>query len=314
MNPPRIGLDLVDKSNATNALAAIKRASGLGVPMLWATTGRNAPDPMTYFAAALEVTEDVVLGTAIVPTYPRHPAMLATQALALDQLAPGRLRLGIGPSHRPSMEGAFGLPMGKPLDHLREYLTVLRALLSEGRVDFTGDYFSVHLEFGNTVDAPLYISALRRNAFRLAGELADGAISWICPLDYLREAAGPAMRDAAEQAGRPSPRLIAHIPVAMVADRATMIKAARPRLESYGRLPFYANMFKDAGFPVGSNGAVSDDLIDHLVVWGDDVTVRARLGDAFDGGIDEVLVTLYTASDLAGEEARLCTILADLAR
>jgi hypothetical protein len=93
-----------------------------------------------------------------------------------------------------------------------------------------------------------------------------------------------------------------------------MIKAARPRLESYGRLPFYANMFKDAGFPVGSNGAVSDDLIDHLVVWGDDATVRARLGDAFDGGIDEVLVTLYTASDPAGEEARLCTILADLAR
>lgn len=312
--PPRIGLDLVDKSNSIGAINAIKRAAALGVPMLWATTGRNAPDPMTYFAAALDVTEAVVLGTAIVPTYPRHPVMLATQALALDQLAPGRLRLGIGPSHRPTIEGAFGLPMGKPLDHLREYLIVLRALLSDGQVDFTGDYYAVHVDFGHTVDVPLYISALRRNAFRLAGELADGAISWICPLDYLREIAGPAMRGAAEQAGRPTPRMIAHIPVTMVDDRATMLNAARPRLESYGRLPFYANMFKDAGFPVGSNGAVSDDLIDHLVVWGDDAEVRARLNAAFDGGIDEVLVTLYTAGNPADEEARLCKILADLAR
>ncbi|HEX3722141.1 MAG TPA: LLM class flavin-dependent oxidoreductase [Nitrolancea sp.] len=311
--PPRIGLDLVDKSNATAAVDAIRRAAHAGVPMLWATTGRNSPDPLTYFAAALAVTNDVVLGTAIVPTYPRHPAMLATQALALEQLAPGRLRLGIGPSHRPTIEGSYGIPMGKPLDHLREYLTVLRALLSTGRVDFDGTYYSVHSDLNATAEIPLYISALRHNAFRLAGELADGAISWICPLDYLRQTAGPAMQAAAEQAGRPAPRMIAHIPVAMVDDRATMLKGARPRLENYGRLPFYAGMFADAGFAVGANGAVSDDLIDHLVVWGDDATVKAQLSAAFEGGIDEVLVTLYTAGDPAGEEARLCRILAEMA-
>jgi len=309
---PRVGLDLVDKSNAQGALAAIDRAAGLGVPMLWATTGRNVPDPLTYFAAALATTDDVVLGTAIVPTYPRHPVMLATQALALDQIAPGRLRLGIGPSHRPTIEGAFGIPMGKPLDHLREYLTVLRGLLRDGHVDFDGTYYTVHSDLNATSDLPLYISALRRNAFRLAGELADGAISWVCPLDYLRQTAGPAMRDAAKQAGRPAPRLIAHIPVAMVADRDVMLKVSRPRLENYGRLTFYARMFADAGYPVGENGAVSDELLDHLVVWGDDAEVRSRLNAAFAAGIDELLITLYSADDPANEEARLCRILAEI--
>ena len=309
---PRIGLDLVDKSNAQGALSAIKRAAEIGVPMLWATTGRNVPDPLTYFAAALAKTDDVVLGTAIVPTYPRHPVMLATQALALDQIAPGRLRLGIGPSHRPTIEGAFGLPMGKPLDHLREYLTVLRGLLRDGHVDFEGTYYKVHSDLNGTADLPLYISALRQNAFRLAGELADGAISWVCPLDYLRQTAGPAMREAATQAGRPAPRLIAHIPVAMVAERDTMWRVSRPRLENYGRLTFYARMFADAGYPVGENGAVSDELLDHLVVWGDDTEVRSRLTAAFAGGIDELLITLYPADKPADEEARLCRILAGI--
>lgn len=310
--PPRIGLDLVDKGSSSGALAAIERAAGLGVPMLWATTGRNVPDPLTYFAAALAKTEDVVLGTAIVPTYPRHPVMLATQALALDQIASGRFRLGIGPSHRPTIEGAFGIPMGKPLDHLREYLTVLRGLLSNGRVDFEGAYYTVHSDLNATADLPLYISALRQNAFRLAGELADGAISWVCPLDYLRHTAGPAMRDAATQAGRPAPRLIAHIPVAMVAERDVMLRVSRPRLENYGRLTFYARMFADAGYAVGENGAVSDELLDHLVVWGDDAEVRSRLNAAFAGGIDELLITLYPADDPAGEEARLCRILVEI--
>lgn len=312
MSTPRIGLDLVDKSNARAAMEAAERAAGNGVSMLWATTGRNVPDPMTYFAAALEAIEGVTFGTAIVPTYPRHPVVLATQAMALEQLSPGRFRLGIGPSHQPTIEGAYGIPMGKPLDHLREYLTILRLLLTTGWCEFSGTYYTVRTDINNTVNLPIYISALRRNAFRLAGELADGAISWVTPLDYLRQVAGPAMRDAASAAGRPAPRLIAHVPVVMTASRNTMLAAARPRLENYGRLPFYAGMFSDAGFPVGENGAVSDDLLDHLVVWGDDDQVRERLAAAFGDRIDEVLVTLFPAGQVAAEEASLCRILAAL--
>ncbi len=312
MSDPRIGLDLVDKTNAHAAVSAAKRAADIGVSMIWATTGPSAPDPMTYFAAALEAIPDVTFGTAIVPTYPRHPLMLATQALALDQLSPGRFRLGVGPSHRPTIEGAYGIQMGKPLDHLREYLVILRSLLTTGQVEFSGSYFSVRARLNAPAEMPIYISALRKNAFRLAGELADGAISWLCPLDYLRQIAGPNMHDAAERAERPAPRMIAHVPVVMTDDRDRMLTTARPVIERYGRLPFYAGMFRDAGFPVGENGAVSDDLLDHLVVWGDGARVRERLSSALNDGIDEVLVTLFPSRDLASEEANLCRILAGM--
>lgn len=313
MNLPRVGMDLTDKSNAAAARNFVLRAEAHGLPMAWSTVGRAAPDPMTYFAAAAEATERIILGTAIVPTYPRHPIVMASQTAALEQLTPGRYRLGIGPSHRLSIEGAFGIPMGKPLEHLREYLTVLRPLLWEGQADFDGTYYSVHIDGLSVAKVPIYVSALRSNAFRLAGELADGAISWVCPLGYLREKAQPAMLAAAKAAGRPAPRMIAHVPVVMSDDRDTMAKVARPMISRYASQHFYARMFDDAGFPVGTTGEVSDDLLDHLIVWGSDEQVRDRLAEALSGEIDEILVTLIPADNLASEEERIIKILASLA-
>jgi F420-dependent oxidoreductase-like protein len=311
MELPRVGMDLVDKSSATGALAGVERAEARGVPMVWSTTGRGNPDPMTFFGAAAARTSNVGMGTAIVPTYPRHPAVMATQTVAMEQLAPGRFRLGIGTSHRPTIEGAYGLDMGKPLAHLREYLTVLRALLWDGQAEFSGDYFQVKSQINGAAQTPIYISALRANAFRLAGELADGAISWMCPLGFLRQTAAPAMRQGAERAGRATPRMVAHVPVVMSDDRDVMLSSARPRVSGYARQVFYANMFADAGFPVGSNADVSDDLLDHLVVWGDPGEVERRLGEALGEGIDELLVMLIPTErvDLMEEEARLTEVL-----
>jgi alkanesulfonate monooxygenase SsuD/methylene tetrahydromethanopterin reductase-like flavin-dependent oxidoreductase (luciferase family) len=98
----------------TEALAAIERAEARGVPAVWATVGGAMADATTLFAAAAVRTARVGLGTSVVPTYPIHPVKLVSQALVLADLAPGRFRLGVGPSHRPIIEGAFGLPMGKP--------------------------------------------------------------------------------------------------------------------------------------------------------------------------------------------------------
>src|SRR5438309_11849996 len=107
------------------------------------TQSTPAPDTLTIFAAAAMRTTSTRLGTAILPTYPRQPLALAQQALALGDLAPGRLRLGVGPSHRPSIEGVYGIAMTSPLEHLREYVAVLRAALWEGTVDHHGRFFSV---------------------------------------------------------------------------------------------------------------------------------------------------------------------------
>ena len=124
----RAGL-VIRRADPRATLAAIERAEARGLAAVWSTAGGLAPDPVTLFAAAAVRTSRITLGTSVVPTYPRHPGALAGQALAVAGLAPGRFRLGVGTSHRPAIEGALGLPMGRPLAHLRDYLTVLRDLL-----------------------------------------------------------------------------------------------------------------------------------------------------------------------------------------
>ncbi len=313
MNLPRIGLDVTDKTSAATAVDSIMRAETRGVPMMWSTVGGVRPDAMTFFPAALARTNSIQLGTAIVPTYPRHPAALYSQAAAIYQMFPDRFRLGIGPSHRPTIEAGFGLPMGKPLDHLREYLTVLRSLIDTGEAEFSGDYFQISVSGGQPAPMPLYISALRRNAFRLAGEAADGAISWLCPVQYLNETAIPAMREGAATAGRSNPRMVAHVPVVMSDNIETVRQIAQPVVGRYARLPFYANMFADAGYPVGADSTPTDALLDHLVVNGTADTIQQRLAAILETDIDELLVMLIPGDDFAGEEETLSRIVAELA-
>jgi F420-dependent oxidoreductase-like protein len=299
--------------NPAETLAAIVRAEERGLPMVWSTVGGTNPDAVTLFAAAVAKTSKIGVGTAIVPTYPRHPIALASQALVLGALGPGRFRLGIGPSHRPTIAGMFGLPMPKPLEHLREYLTVLRSLLWEGSVDFSGTYFTVKAQLPAGIDppkTPLPISALRAGAFRLAGEISDGALSWVCPVPYLVNTAKPAMLEGAKAAGRPAPPLVGHIPVAVGTDREAVRAAARPQLANYGRLPFYRGMFKDAGYEVNPDSSLSDALLDELVVSGTPDEIAARLHQIQEAGVDELLVMRVNVADPEAEDAALLDVLA----
>ena len=155
------------------------------------------PDVLTIFAAAATRTSTVCLGTSITPTYPRHPLVLAQQVLALYDLAPGRLRLGIGPSHRFIIEDIYGLQQRTPLAHLREYLEVLRAALWEGKVNHHGYFYNVIATLPRTSQIPILISTLGKSAFQLAGQIADGALTWVCPVPYLLHTGIPALRASA---------------------------------------------------------------------------------------------------------------------
>ncbi|MCC6174032.1 MAG: LLM class flavin-dependent oxidoreductase [Chloroflexi bacterium] len=316
MPPLRAGL-VIRGPDAAATVEAIVRAEQLGLPAVWSTVGGTNPDAVTTFAAAAAKTSHIQLGTSIVPTYSRHPIVLATQALVLSALAPGRIRLGVGPSHRPTIEGMFGLPFERPLEHLREYVAVLHGLLWEGKVDLEGTQFRVRAALPAGVEpprTPIPISALRAGSFRLAGEVADGAISWVCPVPYLLGTARPALEAGARAAGRPTPPLIGHVPVAMSEDRAAVRAAARQQLATYGRLPFYVRMFADAGFPVGSDGAMPDALVHELVVSGSADAVEARLREIQAAGVDELIVTLVTVADGQAEETALIGVLARAAR
>ena len=303
----------VTEPTAARAVDVITRAEEAGVPAVWMTSG--GPDPMMTFAAAAMRTRSVKFGTAIVPTYPRHPLALANQAVALGQLAPGRFRLGVGPSHRPTMENVWGIPFDQPLAHLREYLGVLRAALWTGEVNVDGPRFKVHTRIPDPPAVPILISALRERAFRLAGELADGAISWVCPAPYLGQVALPALEAGARQAGRPTPPLVAHCFVAVHENREAVYEVARRQVAIYPRLAFYSRMFQDAGFPEAADGNLSDRMIDAVVVHGDEAQVRAGLQAFIDQGATEVIASILpVGDDRAASIDRILGAVAGLAR
>jgi F420-dependent oxidoreductase-like protein len=304
----RVGL-VVSGPDSSSVVETIVAAEQAGVYQVWMTQGTPAADTLTIFAAALTRTSQIRVGTAIVPTYPRHPLALAQQVLTLNDLAPGRLRLGVGPSHRPTIEGVYGLPMKTPLEHLREYITILRALLWEGSVDYKGQFYSVKSSLPRRTYTPILISTLREGAYHLAGELTDGALSWVSPVPFLLQKALPALRAGAKEKSRSVPPLIAHIPVALNTDRAAVLASARKQLGRYGQLPFYSSMFAEAGFPVEAGGKMSDALFDNLIVSGDEASVEARLKELLSQGLDELLVMPIGVSDAPAEQRRLAQLL-----
>ena len=246
----------------------ILRAEELGIPAAWMTTGGARPDSITVFAATAALTQNIKLGSSIVPTYPRHPLVMAQQAQIVAQLAPGRFRLGVGPSHRPTIE-AMGLPFNAPLAHLREYLQILKAILQNGRVDFDGQHYTAHDSIPQPLDIEIMGSALRRGSFELCGAESDGAISWICPPQYLQDVALPALQAGARQAGRQTPPLIAHAPVCVHENPDETRAAVRQQIMN-PRLPYYQKMLVEAGYPEAVQGVWSDAMIDGAVIWGDE--------------------------------------------
>jgi alkanesulfonate monooxygenase SsuD/methylene tetrahydromethanopterin reductase-like flavin-dependent oxidoreductase (luciferase family) len=231
-------------------------------------------------------------------------------AVVVDSLAPGRLRLGVGPSHKPTIEGTWGIPFVRPLQHLREYLAILQAALGQGKVDFDGKRMSAHAQLpGGPTQVTVMASALRSNGFRVCGELADGAISWVCPLPYLRDVAVPAIRDGAAAKGRPAPPLIAHVPVAVSEDVEAVRKAAARQIGFYPRVPFYSQMFQDAGFPEAREGQLSGRMVDALVIHGSAEEVKERLRQVPAFGASELLAMPIL---VAGDEQALPRTLAVL--
>ena len=304
----------IPRGRADDFVTRIQQAEQRGVVTAWTTVGGPTADPVTAFAAAGATTERIMLGTAVVPTYPRHPITLAAQAMALNDLAPGRIRLGIGTSHKPMIEGSYGIPMGKPHAHLREYLTILRAILWEGKVDFSGTYYTVTTSLPDNVappEIPIPISTLGPNAFTLAGELADAAITWVTPIQYIVDTALPALQEGADRAGRKRPPLIAHVPVAVSTDRDAARNAFRAQFPVYPKLPFYAAMFAGAGFPVTASGEMTDGLVDTLAVSGTPEEIKDRLAAIRAQGIDELLISHVTVADETSELEALSEILAE---
>lgn len=291
MAQTRVGV-AIHLPTAAAMLRSIAQAEALGVPTVWLTTGAG-PDGLTVFAAAAATTRSLRMGTAIVPTFPRHPLVVAQQTADIAQLAPGRFVLGLGPSHATIMQGRYGIPYKKPLGHLREYVTVVKGLLSGAQTDFEGEHFQVHAKLNYGAQVPVIISALRAGSFELAGEISDGAVSWLCAAPYLRDAALPALERGAARHARPRPPLIAHAFLALTTDAGELQQGVNEFLPHYPRLTNYQEMFAAAGYPEARQGTWSEKMVQAVVLHGTEDVCRKNL-DAFmlTSGCDEIILSV----------------------
>lgn len=310
----RVSLN-IQARDTREAITRIQEAEQAGVRHAWmAMGGAGFADVLTVLAVAVTQTEQITLGTAIVPDYLRHPLVMAQQALAVHDLAPNRLRLGVGSGNRAFLEPRYGASPSRPLKYLREYLAVLRGALWQGQIDYQGEFFQVTDALPRTAPVPLFISTLGLKAFGLTGEMADGALASLCPTPYLLDQALPAMRAGAEDHTRPTPPIVACLPVVFSMDEGTVKGAVRQLIQQLAQADTYTRMLVQAGWASAVQGddAALDALAQSLVISGTETRVHAQIHELLASGLDELLLLLLPIADEAKERQQLLRLIGAL--
>ena len=218
-------------------------------------------DALTALAVAGSNVPGIEIGTAVVPTYPRHAAVLAQQALTADLALHGQLALGIGLSHQIVIEDMYGYSFAAPAAHMAEYLSILLPLLAGETASFTGKTMraGIGLSTPRTRQIPVLLAALGPQMLKLAGQRADGTILWMTGPATVRDYIVPTINAAAESAGRPAPRVVCILPVCVTDDPDGAKARAAKAFEIYGFLPSYRAMLDREGAAGPADVAIVGD-------------------------------------------------------
>lgn len=283
------------------ALARVKLADSLGYHSAFVThiAGRES---LTVITAYAQATERIRVGTGVVPIYTRTPVTMAQTAATIDELSGGRLSLGLGVSHRAIVEGWHGQTIDHPVREMREYVGIVRAIL-RGEDPPAGEKWRTGFRLVGLdprPDIPLFIAALSPAMLRLAGEIGDGVMLWLCNPNYIRDVVVPAVRDGRERAGKTLEgfQILAAVPGALIDDPDQAYAAIRGELMAYFSLPFYRTMLERSGYGAdiaafdGARGdvdaaraAISDEFLNALTAVGDESAVRAGMERYVDAGV-----------------------------
>lgn len=242
-------------------------------------------DTLTALAVIGHEVPDIELGTAVVPTYPRHPTMLAAQALTTNVASGGRFTLGIGLSHKLVIEDMFGLSYAKPARHLREYLSILMPLIRGEEASFDGETLSTHasLAVPGGRPVPVLIAALGPKLLQVAGAMADGTITWMTGPKTLSDHIVPTITEAAANADNGTPRIAASLPVCVTEDVDGTRQRASKLFAIYGVLPSYRAMLDREG----AEGPADIALV------GDEDIVRAGVDRCRDAGVTDFVAAEF---------------------
>lgn len=285
-----------------------RRAEADGFTSLW-YAGAIGGDPLVAMALAGRATERIELGTAILQTYAMHPVAMARRAASVAAAfgRPG-FTLGVGPSHRPVVEDAYGLSYERPGRHTEEYVQILAPLLRDEDVAFDGDDFHVRIAGPATQPAlpiPLLVAALAPRLLRVAGTHADGTVTWMANATAIEDLIAPRLREAATVAGRPEPRIVAGLPVAVVdpGEEAGARQAAAQAFAVYGTLPNYQRVLAAGGLTQPADAAIV----------GDEASVAAQIEELFAAGATDVWAAPFpVGDDRPGSRARTRALLKEL--
>lgn len=300
------------------AIDRVRLAESLGYDSTYVThiAGR---DSLTVLAAYAARTERIRLGTGVLPIYSRTPVATAQTAATIDEISAGRMVLGLGVSHRVTVEGWYGQQIGKPVAEMREYVTAIRAMLRgedpSGGADrrwptsFRFSGYQVRSEL------PIYVAALSPRMLQLAGELGDGVLLWLCDPPYIRDVVIPAVRKGREKAGRTLEGfdVVAAVPSAVTGDRAATLDRVRSDLITYMSLPFYRSMLERSGFEAEIAGfdagmaegnaerakaAMSEAMLDSLGGFGGAAEVQEALRRYLEAGVTSPGVSPVPGAEL----------------
>ncbi|MEY2458750.1 MAG: hypothetical protein QOG30_580 [Acidimicrobiaceae bacterium] len=264
-------------------------------------------DPLVAMVLAGRATSTIELGTSVLQTYTCHPVLQANRG-ASTAAAMGRpgFTLGVGPSHQPAIEDAYGLSYDQVGAHTEEYVTVLTTLLRGEGVRYDGKHFRVNIPAVATLPQPVsvMVSALAPRLLRVAGELTDGTILWMANASAIATHVAPKINAAAASAGRPAPRIVAGLPVAVHDDVAEARETAARDFANYGVLPNYRRIL-DIGGAAGPGDAA---------IVGDEAAVTAQIEALFEAGTTDVWAAPFpVGDDRAASRQRTRALLKELA-
>jgi F420-dependent oxidoreductase-like protein len=275
-----VGTFISSGRSLDKAVERVRLAEQLGFESVWVTqiAGRDAFTVLTVYAGA---TERIRLGTGVVPIYTRTPATMAQTAATLDEYAGGRHNLGLGVSHRPVVEGWYGQTIDRPVAEMREYAGTVKAIV-RGEPTPEGEKWRTGFRLAGLdprPDLPVYVAGLSPGMLKLAGEIADGVVLWLCNPQYIRDFVVPALREGRERAGKELEGfdVVAAVPAAATDNPDGARDAMRGDLLPYFGLPFYRTMIERSGF--------GDDIarFDEAAGTGDVDAMRAAISDEFLG-------------------------------
>ena len=298
-----IGSSHINDGTIAQVIAEAKQAADDGFHSFWASQ-IFGHDTLTVLALVGQHVPDIELGTAVVPTYPRHPMMMAQQALTVQAATGGRLALGIGLSHQIVVEMMWGMSYTKPVRHLREYLSVLMPLLEGKPVGFTGEEYKVQgaITVAGGSRPSVLVAALGTQMLNVTGRLTDGTSTWCTGVNTLRTHIVPVLGEAAAAVDRPAPRVVAAFPICVTDD----VDAARARASKvfaiYTNLPSYRAMMDLEGVadPAG------------LAIVGTEAEVRDQLAEVAAAGVTDLNAGVFPGNPEENDRTR--AVLRDLAR